>query len=169
MHKGWMCQAFSAPLKMKQFMEFNTQGKATGLPTGARSPPAGRVGYELKLSKHFVCRCQSVPFRRMVLEEVSLWEGRQASPEDQQAGTSLLWTPKMRCPAQHSTAGASTVWGRASYMKSHHTIKIVEIHKTPWRIMTDIVKRDLAYRPWEMAQSSLQEVLGRAQAGWVLP
>ena len=32
--------------------------------------------------------------------------------------------------------------------------------------MTDIVKTDLAYRPWEMAQSSLQEVLGRAQEEW---
>lgn len=29
--------------------------------------------------------------------------------------------------------------------------------------MTDIVKTDLAYRPWEMAQSSLQEVLGTTQ------
>lgn len=35
--------------------------------------------------------------------------------------------------------------------------------------MTDVVKRDLAYRPGEMALSSLQEVLGRAQADWVLP
>jgi len=58
--------------KMKQFMEFDTQGKTTGLSTGARSPPAVRGSYELKVSKHFLCRCLSVPFRRMVLEEVSL-------------------------------------------------------------------------------------------------
>lgn len=53
-------------------MEFNTQGKTTGLPTEAGRPPAGRGGYELKVSKHVgVYRCLSVPFRRMVLEEVS--------------------------------------------------------------------------------------------------
>lgn len=88
--QGLMCQAFSAPLKMKQLMKLNIQGKTTGLPAGSRSSRAGREGYELKVSKHFVCRCLSVPFRRMVLEEVSLWEGRQTSPKDQQAGTSPL-------------------------------------------------------------------------------
>lgn len=67
-----MCQAFSAPVKMKQFLEFNTQGKTTGIPTGARDPLAGSGSYELLVTKHFVRRCLLVPIRSMVLEQASL-------------------------------------------------------------------------------------------------